>query len=124
LDPIIMILGTDEGQSERLAGLLQANGYHPDVKDNFAMLTERLTEKKPAAIILDIDAAPHDNHLFRAFKRNNPDVILLGLSAYSFHPALKESMEKHIFACMVKPIDPDEVLFLLKTGCDESHTDT
>ena len=118
MKPTILILGKDASQCNGIADLLAQNGFLPQVKNNFSALKKHPLAPEIAAIILDIDAMAPDNHLFRRFKRHNPGVILLGMSNRPFHPELRESMEKHIFACANKPVDPDEILFLLKSGCD------
>lgn len=120
MKPTVILLGADESQYSRITGLLAENGFLPEKCSNFSVLSETFCDKPVSALILDIDSVSPDNHLLRLFKRNNPDVVLLGISANSFHPDLKESMEKYIFACMLKPVDPDEVLFLLKSGCDRN----
>ncbi len=119
MKPVVMILGTDSSQGDRISGLLAANGYRPEASDDFSVLSGPLADKPVSAVILDLDAIAPDNHLFRLFKRNNPDTVLFAISSESFHPDLKESMEKYIFACMHKPVDPDEMLFLLKSGFDK-----
>ncbi len=118
MKPTILILGKDACQCSGIADLLAQNGFRPEVTSNFSALAEYPLDPGVAAIILDIDAMAPDNNLFRRFKRNNPGVVLLGMSNRPFHPELRESMEKHIFACANKPVDPDEILFLLKSGCD------
>ncbi len=122
MDQRVIILGTDENQCNLISGLLKENGYKPQVRNNFTILEKKLPRHEFSAVILDLDSVSTDNHMFRCFKRNNPDIVLLAVSARSFHPDLKESMEKHIFACMLKPVDPDEILFLLKSGCDKEIT--
>ena len=125
MDHMVMILGNETSQYSGLSGLLEKNGYQSRLTSDLSVLTETISEKeKPAAIVLDLDAIPPDNHVFRSFKRNNPGIVLLAVSERSFHPDLVESMERHFFACMVKPVDPDEFLFLLKSGCDENNAMT
>lgn len=114
----VLILSTDESQSRPVYGMLANVGFRPEVKSDCSLLAEKLNGNSVAAIILDLDGACPDNKMIRRFKQKNPSIALFGMSANTFHPALKESLEKHIFACMLKPVDPDELLFLLKCGCE------
>ncbi len=114
----ILILGTDKDQFNQIADLLGKNGYQTEIKNNFSLPAGKLQDNTIAAVIIDIDDTPQDNRVFRRFKQDNPNIVLLAVSSRPFHPELKESMEKYIFACTSKPVDPDEILFLLKSGCD------
>jgi hypothetical protein len=40
---------------------------------------------------------------------------ILCLSSARFHPELKESFLSHIYACLTKPIDPDELRYWLRS---------
>jgi hypothetical protein len=40
---------------------------------------------------------------------------MLGVSKLSYHPGLEEVIGSHLFACLVKPIDVEELSFWLKS---------
>jgi len=66
------------------------------------------------AVILDIDSFPMTNSEIRELTINFPRVCFLCLSEDRFHPELKDAICYHIYACMAKPVDPDEMIYLLR----------
>jgi hypothetical protein len=48
-----------------------------------------------------------------------PAVRFLCKSKDRFHPELKDAICYHIYACLTKPVDPDELLFWIKSIYDE-----
>ena len=41
-------------------------------------------------------------------------ITIIAVSERKLHPELAESMGSHIFASLVKPVDPDDLEYLLK----------
>jgi DNA-binding NtrC family response regulator len=66
-------------------------------------------------MIIVLDTLPVDKLFFRDLKRLHPMMNIIGLSKQSFHPELEEAISQHIFACVNKPVDPEEIIFLLKS---------
>jgi hypothetical protein len=70
--------------------------------------------------IFDLDRLDLDERYFRQLPKT-PGHCLMGLSRSPFHPDLKEAIGRHLIACLRKPIDTDELRFLLdsfaKNGC-------
>jgi len=69
------------------------------------------------AVILDLDSLPVDNRLLRNLRRKDPSVRIIVLSSRRFHPELEEAMSTHIYACLSKPVDSEELIYWLKSGC-------
>jgi hypothetical protein len=44
-----------------------------------------------------------------------PEVHFLCTSKDRFHPNLKDAICYHIYACLTKPVDPDEIFYLLRS---------
>lgn len=65
--------------------------------------------------ILDLDNMPVDNQLIKNISRRNPLLRIIGLSTRPYHPELKEAISKHMYACIQKPIDFDELLYWVKS---------
>jgi hypothetical protein len=65
--------------------------------------------------ILDLDTLPVNNRLFRTLRRTNPAVCIIGLSSRPFHPELEEAMSQHIYACLSKPLDEEELFYWVKS---------
>jgi hypothetical protein len=70
--------------------------------------------------IFDLDRMDLDERYFRQLPKA-PGRCMMGISSSPFHPDLKEAIGQHLTACLRKPIDPEELLFLLdsfaKNGC-------
>ena len=81
---------------------------------------ERDISKSPeGAILLDIDSLPVDNSFLKMFKKSRPDIYILALSARRLHPELEEAMVSYIYASLVKPVDPEELLYWLNSLEDQ-----
>lgn len=67
------------------------------------------------AVIMDLDSVPLDNRSIRDLASQFPAIPLLCISKERFHPELKDSIRDHIYACLTKPIDSDELNYWLKS---------
>ncbi len=65
------------------------------------------------AIILNIDTMGLSNIDIRDMSRKYREVTFLCISESRFHPDFKEAIRNHIFACLNKPIDADELNYFL-----------
>lgn len=70
------------------------------------------TSSQGRIAIFDLDQLDLDERYFRQLHRT-PGLCMLGLSSRPFHPELKEAIGRHLVACLRKPIDSEELLFLL-----------
>ena len=87
-----------------------------------AGLENHLSQKDCRVVILDLDSAAADTFFFRNLKRSHPGLKIIVVSRHPYHPDLEEAMSRHIFASISKPVDPDEIVFLLKNIDDESDS--
>ena len=62
-----------------------------------------------------VDTAPLDNRTVRDLTTKYPAVYFLCLSSKRFHPELKDAICYRIYACINKPMDPEELFFCLKS---------
>lgn len=115
----ILILSTDEKECEDLGKVLETRGYHlitvrtlPDIEHYFHKHQCRL-------VFLDLDSVPLDNRTIRQVTLENPGLYLLALSRDLYHPELKESIGCHIYACINKPMDPEEIFYLIESIYNE-----
>ncbi len=111
----IMVLDTDKKQREKLCSLLEDQEYQVTPIQSLPKLEKNIRENACQAIILDIDSVKIDNQTIRKLALNNKGIHFLCLSRNRFHPNLKEALCYHIYACIKKPIDLDELLFWLKS---------
>ena len=102
---------------ERLEGL----HYHVTRMDSLTELAPYLRKATGRTLIIDLDAMPIGKNFFRDLKRTNPDICILGLSSRPFHPELGEAFSQHLYACLKKPVDMDELLYLLKDKEDRNE---
>lgn len=111
----ILVLDTDEKQRRELCSVIERLSYNA-IPRNSRINLERLDQEEAfQAIIVDLDTVQVDNRFLRELKRRNPDIYIIALSRRQFHPELEESIGNYIYACLMKPLDPDELLFWLKS---------
>ena len=67
------------------------------------------------ALILDLDTVDIDNRSIVQFKRSHPEINIIAKSSRKYHPELEESLRSYIFACLIKPLDPAELHFWLRS---------
>lgn len=84
------------------------------VKD-LQKLKELAARSKTDVFIFDLDRIHLDDRQVRNIKKRHPEVELLIVSGRSCHPELKEALRSHIFACLSKPLDSEELVFCLKS---------
>ena len=97
-----------------ISRLLQETDYIAQTVGSPAELRNWLTEKGAMAVILDIDSVLVDNRTIRALVSAFPTIAFLCVSKERYHPQLGDSIRNHIYACLAKPIDPDELRYWLR----------
>jgi len=85
------------------------------------LLNELLIKTTSYCVILDLDSILVDNRSIRKLTLNYPQVYFLCMSKDRFHPELKDAICYHIYACLTKPLDEDELLYWLKCIEDEEN---
>ena len=113
--PEIVIVNADETQRRDLVQILKPQHFRATAFDSLKRLEAYLRKKLCLAVLIDLDNLPADQRFFKNLKRMHPDVCILGLSERPFHPELEEAISRHFFACVSKPVDPDEIFFLLNS---------
>lgn len=111
----IVIADADIKACRALNHVLENRHYQTTSINSLKGLEQILQKSSCRAIIIDLDTLPVDKQFFRDLKRMHPLLYIIGLSEQSFHPALEEAISQHIFACVSKPVDPEEIIFLLKS---------
>jgi len=127
-EPIIVIDG-DKKSCRALCELLETHGYPAIQSHSLDGLPGLVQESSRRAVILDLDTVPVENRRFRDLKRKCPGLFIIAVSGRPFHPELKEAMTTHIYACLCKPVDPDDLIYLVKsifsnaTNSEENHVE-
>jgi len=111
----IMIVSGDKRESLDLRTLLENHGYLITRSHSLANLGPQLRENCCRMLLLDLDHLSVDNRYIRELSRQQPTLSIIAVSSRTFHPELEEALSSHISACLVKPVDIDELLFWLRS---------
>jgi DNA-binding NtrC family response regulator len=114
----VVVVDSDENQCLQLCELLEAEHYKTTALNSLGSLEGVLIENGCQIILFDLDTLPVDNRLFRDIKKMNPALRIIGISSRPFHPELHEAMSKHIYVNLSKPVDGDELIYWLKSICE------
>ena len=115
----VLVVDAVRKQGRRVCTLLEKGGYPATPMHSILNLEKSLAGGEYLAVILDIDTVPVDNRTIRKLTIKSPYVNFFALSAYPFHPELKDSICYHIYACINKPVDPDELFYWLRCICED-----
>ena len=111
----ILVLDADETSLQELVELLAGRQYSTTPIHILSDLEGHLEKGGYLAVILDIDSVSVDNRVLRKLTIEYPEVHFLCTSKDRFHPDLKDAICYHIYACLTKPVDPDEIFYLLRS---------
>ncbi len=115
----VIILDADLNSSMELSNIIKSKNYPLTVSAELSSLEESFISDQYVAVILDIDSVPVDNRTIRDLALKYPGVRFLCTSKDRFHPELKDAICYHIYACLNKPVDPDELLYWIKCIYEE-----
>ncbi len=110
----ILIATTDDAFSHVVHAALSESGYAVRQINSVEALIKQVQSGGHKIVLLDLDALALNNNQIKEIRRKNPKTVLIGSSKRKFHPELKESLSQYLFACMTKPIDTEELQYLLK----------
>lgn len=111
----VLVVARDRGPGREVCSLLQELNYAPALIHSLKDLEEELQKNPEVAVILDLDTVPVTHQFLRGLRKVHPQLHLLGVSELSYHPGLKEVIGSHLVACLVKPLDVEELCFWLKS---------
>jgi DNA-binding NtrC family response regulator len=121
MDRPIVVVDADKNQCEKLCALLRQENYRAVELHSLPNLKKIVQDTSCRVVILDLDSLPVDNRFIKEFRGQNPGLPVMVLSSRSFHPELEQVMSKHICACLRKPPDPEELLYCIKSFCENEH---
>ncbi len=119
----ILVIDANEEQGRLLCKLLDAGQYPALPLNSVENLQESIQKTGCLAVFWDIDTVPVDNRTLKELTLKFPGVYFFCLSAQPFHPELHDAICYHIYACLNKPVDPDELFYWLRS-IDENDTDS
>ena len=111
----VVVVAGDRQQSQECCGLLGSLDYATTILHSLEDLEGCLQESLNLAVILDLDTVQVGKQFFRTLKKKHPGVHILGVSSKAYHPGLEEVIGSHLYACLVKPLDIEELSYWLKT---------
>jgi DNA-binding NtrC family response regulator len=109
----ILFMNADPEESAGISFLLKEADFSIHSVGAPSELKKKLKEASFIAVIIDLDSVAVDNRTIRDLALQFPKIPFLCLSKERFHPELKDSIRDHIYACLIKPIDPDELAYWL-----------
>ena len=115
----IVVVGAGEEQSQELCAALEREEFRTIPSDSLVKLEKNIRRASRHVVILDLDIFPVDNLFIRNLRRQYPGACIIALSSRSFHPELKEAMSKHIYACLGKPVDTEELIYWTRSICED-----
>jgi DNA-binding NtrC family response regulator len=115
----IVVVNANQAQCQELCAVLEREHFRTTTLHSLMALEGEFQEGGCRVVILDLESLPVDNRLFRDLKRKNPRAHIIVLSNRSFHPELEEAMSRHISSCLTKPVDIEELLYWLRSVCQE-----
>jgi DNA-binding NtrC family response regulator len=110
-----VVVDGDEEHCRGLCATLEREHFTTTAFHSLLNLESEIQEAGRRVVILDLDTLPVNNRLFRTLRKKNPGVCIIGISSRTFHPELKEAMSQHIYACLSKPLDEEELVFWVKS---------
>lgn len=107
----ILVVNADEKECGELCALLHEQQYLATPTYSLPEMISFIQDIECMAVILDLDTVPIDNRTIRELTIKYPGIYFLCISSDRFHPHLKEALCYHIYACINKPVDPDELIY-------------
>ena len=114
MEKLITIVDADQKQCSELCFKLEEQQFHGIPIHSLAELKRHLQRSNCKTVIIDIDTVSIDNYTIKNLIAKNPEICFFCLSKDHFHPELKDVIARHIYACISKPVDLEELFFWLE----------
>jgi len=118
----VILISKKSKEQNKIDAVLSKNGYKSHLIESIESLDLQLTDLSCNCVIFDLDSVSIDNRTIRELTIQYPHIYFLCLSKDRFHPELKDAICYHIFACLTKPLDYDELIYWLR--CIDIETDS
>ena len=110
----IVVLDADEKECQQLCAMIEEGHYRATSIHSLPNLERYLLGSACLVVILDVETVP-DNRAIRDLTIKHPGIYFLGMSRHRFNPELREAICYHLYACLNKTVDPDELFYWLKS---------
>ena len=114
MEKLVTIVDADQKQCSDLCLQLAERQFHGAPIHSLPELKVHLQSSNCKIVIIDIDTVRIDNYSIKELTTKNPGAYFFCLSKDHFHPELKDVIGRHIYACISKPVDPEELFFWLE----------
>jgi len=118
----ILVIDADKKQCIELCELLEKGQFEAVPLFSTHHLEKSIEDTGCQAVFWDIDTVMADNRTVRDLTLKFKGVYFFGISKYPFHPELKDAICYHIYACINRPIDPEELFYWLRS-IDENESE-
>jgi DNA-binding NtrC family response regulator len=118
MDRPIAVVGADKEECQELCAVLEREDYKTVGLDSLVNLESYMQKGACRVVILDLDTLPVNNRFIVDLRKQNPRLPIIVLSSRQYHPELQQAMSTDICACLSKPPDPDELIYCLRSFCD------
>ena len=110
----VILISKKSKEQNQIDAVLSKNDYESHLIESIESLDIYLTDLSCSCVIFDLDSVNIDNRTIRELTIQYPHIYFLCLSKDRFHPELKDAICYHIFACLTKPLDYDELIYWLR----------
>lgn len=111
----VVVLDANQTQSQNICNMLKAQSYKTASVNSLSDLNGYMQDSTCPAVILNLDNISVTNKILKQIKAKNPLTSIIAISERQFHPELEESLREYISVCLTEPLDPDELIYWLKT---------
>jgi len=117
----VLIVDDEEYVRDSLASLLERRGFVVRTAGSVAKALEAHSRDGVDVVVTDLSMPGRDGlDLLRTLLRDEPELPVLVLTAHGSVSSAVEAMQAGAFHYLQKPVDPDELVLLLRRALEES----
>lgn len=121
MDKKVILISRKSKELSQIDAVLSKHNYRSYIIESIENLDRELTDISCNCAILDLDSISIDNRTIRELTLQYPHIYFLCMSSDRFHPELKDAICYHIYACLTKPLDYDELIYWLRCIDNDSN---
>lgn len=119
MEKTVFILCADKEEALALRDLLHGQNASSLSFSRMEEMEEEIRSSSCLAVLVDLDSVPVKSREVRKLVSLRPGVKVLCLSRSRYHPELAEAISTDVYACVSKPVDPEELHFWLRSAGEE-----
>ena len=116
----VIVLDADQTQSQNICNMLETHNYKAAPVNSLTDFNGYMEDSTCRAVILNLDNITVTNKILKKLKAKRPLTNIIAVSERQFHPELEESLREYISVCLTEPVDPDELIYWLKTVFEDN----